>query len=229
MNKEFFTKASVSNRTVQVTDIDAILPAIGDKGEVRVRLPTRRRKTLDERQGELQNRYDTIATLEESIETERKALLDLVKAFRESGTGGMEVVVKNDKIKTLMEKRSSLAHPLRWIEGVEGLNFKDIFESKRDVRKLGHTVFQVKRRVEPIEGLYVDLGRAAEQEALSARATPAAAASEPVTAAAPSISDIVDSITAAATDATKAATTGAIIAQQKKKSYKLKTPGPPLA
>ena len=89
LNKEFFTKASVSNRTVQVTDIDAILPAIGDKGEVRVRLPTRRLKTVDERQGDLQNRYDEIATLEESIETERKTLLDLVKAFRETGTGVM--------------------------------------------------------------------------------------------------------------------------------------------
>ena len=219
MNKEFFTKASVSNRTVQVTDIDAILPALGDKGEVRVRLPTRRLKTVDERQGGLQGRHDEIAAIEISIETERKALLDLVKAFRESGTGGMEVVVKNDKIKTLMEKRSSLAHPLRWIEGVEGLNFKDIFESKRDVRKLGTTVFQVKRRVEPIEGLYVDLGRAAEE---APRVAPTIAST---------LTDVLGSISdaATATGSTDAKAKGAIIAQQKKKSFKLKTPGPPLA
>lgn len=219
MNKEFFTKASVSNRTVQVTDIDAILPAIGDKGEVRVRLPTRRLKTVDERQGDLQNRYEEIATLEESIETERKTLLDLVKAFRETGTGGMEVVIKNDKIKTLMEKRSRLAHPLRWIEGVEGLNFKDIFESKRDVRKLGTTVFQVKRRVEPIEGLYVDLGLGA--------AAPTAAPTVAPTTAVPTISEVFDSILGTPEDSAKAK--GAIIAQQKKKSFKLKTPGPPIA
>ena len=127
----------------------------------------------------------------------------------------MEVVIKNDKIQTLMEKRSRLAHPLRWIEGVEGLNFKDIFESKRDVRKIGYAVFQVKRRVEPIEGLYIDLGRNVKEATLAAPAPPA-----------PSIATTVLDAVAAAT---KAATTGAIIAQQKKKSYKLKTSGPPLA
>jgi len=57
-----------------------------------------------------------------------------------------------------MEKRSSLAYPDKWIEELEGLNFKDVFASKRDVRKIGASVFQVKRRVEPITGLYVDLG-----------------------------------------------------------------------
>jgi hypothetical protein len=40
---------------------------------------------------------------------------------------------------------------------------KDVFESKRDIRKLGKGVLvhQIKRRVEPISSLYIDLEAAA--------------------------------------------------------------------
>jgi hypothetical protein len=71
-----------------------------------------------------------------------------------------------------MEKRSRLSRPQTWIETLAGLSLKDVFASNRDVRKIGDDVFQIKRRVEPLTSLYVDL----EEAAASAEAAATSAA-----------------------------------------------------
>ena len=63
-----------------------------------------------------------------------------------------------------MEKRTKLSRPEIWIETLPGLLLKDVFASKRDVRKIGADVFQIKRRLEPILSLYVDLEAPPVQE-----------------------------------------------------------------
>jgi len=55
------------------------------------------------------------------------------------------------------------------------LSLKDVFESKRDVRKIGAPVYVLKRRLEPISSLYVDLGMAAELAEPEVKAPPLAA------------------------------------------------------
>ena len=110
-----------------------------------------------------------------------------------------------------MNKRSALSRPSQWIEELNGLTLKDVFESKRDVRKIGSTVYQIKRRVEPIESLYVDLGKERNKAVLQKEqitAATLAAALPPATAA------------TAATAATpsEAAKIGAIIKLKKKKT-----------
>jgi len=77
------------------------------------------------------------------------------------GSGASEVVAHNEKIKELMEKRSILSRPERWIESLYGLSYVDVFESKRDQRKIGVPVFNLKHRIEPITSLYADLAQAA--------------------------------------------------------------------
>ena len=143
LDAKFFRKAKKLNRAVEITDNQAFIPAVKDSPEIRVPLPNRRPKTIEERT------------------SERKALLELVKAFKAGGPAS-EVVAQNLKVQALMEKRSSLARPARWIEELSGLSFKDVFASKRDDRKIGAPVYQVKRRLEPITSLYVDLAAAAE-------------------------------------------------------------------
>ena len=125
--------------------------------------------------------------LEDDIEKERKVLLTLVNSFHDGGPAS-EVVAQNLKVKSLMEKRSSLSRPVKWIEELEGISFKDVFASKRDDRKIGAPVYQVKRRVEPISSLYVDLAAAAAAaeplvEAPSLAAAPKPATVKPKTAA----------------------------------------------
>ena len=170
LDAKFFRKARRSNRAVEITDMEAVIPAVKDAAEIRVPLPNRRVRTFDERKEALDARMVQIGALEEEIEVERKKLLELVKAYKLVGAGVPEVVVQNQKIKELMERRSVLARPGVWIEQIDGLTLMDVFESKRDTRKVadGAPVFQVKRRVEPITSLYVDVGLAAAQAVVEA-------------------------------------------------------------
>jgi hypothetical protein len=75
----------------------------------------------------------------------------------------------NLKVQGLVERRSSLVTPQKWIEEIPGLTLKDVFASKRDIRKIGSSVYQIKRRVEPIESLYVDVGAQAEDAVTKAQ------------------------------------------------------------
>ena len=173
LDAKFFRKAKKVNRAVEITDNQAFIPAVKDAPEIRVQLPNRRLKTFEERTAELEERKEQLSTVEDDIEKERKVLLTLVKSFHEGGPAS-EVVAQNLKVKSLMEKRSSLARPLKWIEELEGISFKDVFASKRDDRKIGAPVYQVKRRVEPISSLYVDLAAAAAAAEPDVQAPPLA-------------------------------------------------------
>jgi len=187
VNRAFFKEAKKVNRAIEITDNEAIIPAVKDKTERRAKLPNRRLLTIEERKANLQERAETIAALEEQIETERKVLLESVKSYEATNSGAGAVVAQNLKIKGLMEKRSSISYPEKWIESLEGLSLKDVFASKRDVRKIGADVEQVKHRVEPIISLYVDLDSAvakAESVAPVATAVASAAASAATAAAA---------------------------------------------
>jgi hypothetical protein len=208
LDAKFFRKAKKLNRAVEITDNQAFIPAVKDSPEIRVSLPNRRIKTIEERTSELNERMIELTGVEEQIEVERKALLELVKAFK-SGGPASEVVAQNLKVKALMEKRSSLARPEKWIEDLEGLSFKDVFASKRDDRKIGTPVYQIKRRVEPITSLYVDLAAAA-------------VAAEPVIEA-PELSVVKAPVTAAPKTAAEVAQ-GVIIGQKKKTVIRLGKP-----
>lgn len=170
LDSKFFRKARRSNRAVEITDMEAVIPAVKDAAEIRVPLPNRRIRTFDERKEELDARTVQIRAIEEEIEVERKKLLELVKAYKLVGSGVPDVIAQNQKIKELMERRSALARPGVWIEQIDGLTLVDVFESKRDTRKVadGSPVYQVKRRVEPITSLYVDVGLAAAQAVVQA-------------------------------------------------------------
>jgi hypothetical protein len=215
LDAKFFRKAKKANRAVEITDNQAFIPAVKDAPEIRVALPNRRLKTFEERTAELEERKEQITTVEDDIEKERKTLLTLVKSFNEGGPAS-EVVAQNLKVKSLMEKRSALARPVKWIEELEGITFKDVFASKRDDRKIGAPVYQVKRRVEPISSLYVDLAAAA-------------AAAEPAVEAPPLAT--VKTAKAAAPKTAAEAAQGVIIGQKKtvlkvKKTAAAAPPGP---
>lgn len=171
LDAKFFRKAKKLNRAVEITDNQAIIPAVKDSPEVRVPLPNRRLKTIEERKAEFDERYAQISTLEEEIELERKTLLALVKNHKEGGPAS-EVVAQNLKVLALMERRSALVRPQKWLEEIDGLSLKDVFQSKRDVRKIGSPVYVLKRRLEPITSLYVDLGMAAELAEPEVKAPP---------------------------------------------------------
>ena len=157
VNRDFFKKAKKVDRAIELRDNEAVIPAVKERAEVRARLPNRRLLSVEERKAIIDERTASISVLEEEIEVERKQLLELVKAYTVSNSGASDVVAQNLKIKSLMERRSALSRPQVWIESLDGLTLKDVFASKRDIRKIGSTVFQVKRRVEPIESLYIDL------------------------------------------------------------------------
>lgn len=210
LDAKFFRKAKKLNRAVEITDNQAFIPAVKDSPEIRVPLPNRRPKTIEERTAELNERMVQISTVEEQVEVERKALLELVKAYNGGGPAS-EVVAQNLKVKALMEKRSSLARPSKWIEELDGISFKDVFASKRDDRKIGAPVYQIKRRVEPISSLYVDL--AAE----AAAAEPAVVAPELPAPKAPTVK---------AAKTVAEAAQGAIIGQKKRTVIKLGKPPP---
>jgi hypothetical protein len=212
LDAKFFRKAKKVNRAVEITDNQAFIPAVKDSPEIRVPLPNRRPKTIEERTAELSERIVEISGVEEQIEVERKALLELVKAFK-SGGPASEVVAQNLKVKALMEKRSSLARPAKWIEELEGLSFKDVFASKRDDRKIGTPVYQIKRRVEPISSLYVDLAGEA-------------AAAEPEVIAPALLAPKEPTVKPSAPKTVAEAAQGAIIGQKKRTVIKLGKPLP---
>jgi hypothetical protein len=157
VNRDFFKKAKKVDRAIELRDNEAVIPAVKERAEVRARLPNRRLLSVEERKAIIDERTASISVLEEEIEVERKQLLELVKAYDASHSGASDVVAQNLKIKSLMERRSALSRPQVWIESLDGLTLKDVFASKRDIRKIGSTVYQVKRRVEPISSLYINL------------------------------------------------------------------------
>jgi hypothetical protein len=158
LDVKFFKKAKKVDRAIEITDNEAIIPAVKDSPEIRVKLPNRRLRTIEERKVIQEERVNKLTEVEEEIEVERKRLLTLVKTFNQTNSGASEVVAQNLKIQGLMEKRSAIDRPEKWIEDIAGLTLKDIFESKRDIRKIGSgvVVHQIKRRVEPITSLYID-------------------------------------------------------------------------
>ena len=165
VNRDFFKKAKKVDRAIELRDNEAVIPAVKERAEVRARLPNRRLLSFEERSEIIQQRKEQINTLEEEIEVERKILLEAVKAFETTKSGASDVVSQNIKIHTLIEKRSRLSRPEIWIETISGLTLKDVFASKRDDRKIGADMYQVKRRVEPILSLYVDLEAPAAESA----------------------------------------------------------------
>jgi hypothetical protein len=158
VNRDFFKKAKKVDRAIEIRDNEAVIPAVKDSPEIRVKLPNRRLRTIEERKAIQEERVNKLTEVEEEIEVERKRLLTLVKTFNQTNSGASEVVAQNLKIQGLMEKRSAIDRPEKWIEDIAGLTLKDIFESKRDIRKIGSgvVVHQIKRRVEPITSLYID-------------------------------------------------------------------------
>ena len=219
LDAKFFRRAKKVNRAVEITDAHAYIPAIRDSPEIRVPLPTRRLKTIEERQDVMDKRLEEIGTLDEEIEVERKVLIDLTKKYNAMKSGAAEVVVQNLKIQGLMEKRKALQYPEQYIEAISGVTLKDIFESKRDVRKVAEYIYQVKHRVEPISSLYVDLTGGA-----TGGATGAEEGSEDDVAFAPAASLAAKPKTSE--EVKEQAKVGAIIGQTKK-LLKMKKPSGP--
>ena len=212
LDAKFFRRAKKVNRAVEITDMHAFIPAIKDTPEIRVALPNRRPKTMEERQTAIDSRYEQIAALESEIEVERKQLIELSRTYSTTKSGAADVVVQNLKIQALMEKRKALQYPEIWIESVDGVTLKDIFESKRDTRKIdgGGILQQISHRVEPITSLYVDL-----------TAVPGPGQAEPT--AAQVDEDIELTVPKTVPDAKEQAKVGSII---QKKILKLKKSGP---
>jgi hypothetical protein len=215
LDATFFRKAKRANRAIEITDTEAVIPAVKNSAEIRVALPNRRLKTFEERIESIEENREKISEIEETVEIERKKLLELVKTYKLVGAGVPEVVAQNIKIKELMERRSALARPGVWIEEIKGLTLKDVFESKRDVRKIGVPVYQVKRRVEPITSLYVDIGATAAAATIQAEGVAATAATQVAKMTADAAKTAAEAAKKTA-DATK----GAIIGR--KMTFKLK-------
>jgi hypothetical protein len=214
VNRDFFKKAKKVDRAIELRDNEAVIPAVKERAEVRAKLPNRRLLTIEERSEIVQERMASLKSLEEEIEVERKVLLETVKSFELTKSGASEVVSQNLKIKSLMERRSKLSRPESWIEVLSGLTLKDVFASKRDDRKIGADLFQVKRRVEPILSLYIDLDLAAAATTTdAATATATAADAAPATATATAKPGTLASIAEAAAPLTAAQ--GVIIGQKR--------------
>jgi hypothetical protein len=212
LDAKFFRKAKKVNRAVEITDMQAVIPAVKDSPEIRVPLPNRRPKTMEERGAVLEARFAEISQIEEQIELARRRLMEMTKAYKATaGAGTAEIVVQNLEIQKLMDRRRMLRYPESWIESLGGLSLVDVFASKRDTRKLDGELYQVKNRVEPIESLYVDLGALGEAAEAEAEAEEEVAAS----AAKPSVKKTVTAPTA------EEKAKGAIIASAKK-AFKLK-------
>jgi hypothetical protein len=175
LDRQFFRKVAKTRKRLEFTTTDAILPAVDDQPEIRVPLPNRRELTMEEREALVLARFEQVRELDEKIEDERKKLADAIRQHK-NGTGSVSaVVLLNESVGGMLTQRSLLARPDTWIETVEGLNFKDIFLRARDVRKLGWDLYQLKRRVEPISSLYVDvLGASVAQAPASVAQAPAA-------------------------------------------------------
>jgi hypothetical protein len=170
---------------------------------------------MEERTNELTARYEAIDALEEEIERERKSLLAVTATYRELGSGAADVVVQNQKVRDLMERRKKLAYPQIWIEDLGALGRNEIFESKRDTRKLDNKhVFQIKRRLEPVESLYVDAGK---PEAEILEVAPESGGAVGAAIAPSAVPKTAEEIAA---DEKR----GAIVQQTKKKTFKLAKP-----
>ena len=185
VNRDFFKKAKKVDRAIELRDNEAVIPAVKERAEVRARLPNRRLLTVEERAAILENKRGELSLLEDQIEVERKALLEAVKVYETTKSGAAAVVAQNLKVKELMEKRSAVSRPEIWIESLSGLSLKDVFASKRDDRKIGADVFQVKRRVEPLLSLYVDLEVPSAAAATAAAPGPLAAVASLMVSAEP--------------------------------------------
>jgi len=226
LNAQFFRKAIKSKTAVELTETQAIIPASKAGPEIRVSLPNYRLRTSEERTRAIEERYEQIRVLEGQIEDERKALFALVKTFRELGTGVSDVFDKNSAIQILMDTRSKLAHPQKWIDDLEGVTLQEVFETKRDLGKVKGVVFQVKKRVEPIETLYVTVDEAklesefAEKESKEAEAEEVMA-KEAGSAAVATAKALAASVGPRVLSAAEQATAGAIIGKAKR-SFKLK-------
>jgi hypothetical protein len=230
VNRDFFKKAKKVDRAIELRDNEAVIPAVKERAEVRARLPNRRLLSVEERKAIIDERTASISVLEEEIEVERKQLLELVKAYTVSNSGASDVVAQNLKIKSLMERRSALSRPQVWIESLDGLTLKDVFASKRDIRKIGSTVFQVKRRVEPIESLYIDLESGSGSSSGSSEAT--ATAKGTATGLLGTLASIAPTAAPAPTAATPAEVAQGVIIGQKrviktKKATAAAPAGPP--
>ena len=209
LDRQFFRKVTRRRRTLEFTANEVVLPAVKDEPEIRVALPNRRELTIDERTAILAERTANVMLLDEEIETERKKLAEIVRRYKAGQAAVSEVVILNESVRGLMERRSTLARPDTWIEGDDTLTYKDIFMRERDVRKVKWEVFTLKRRVEPISSLYVDVVGAA---------APAAAPGAPATAA-PAVAPSAP----AAPVAGQAPATGAIIGRRVLKLKKTAT------
>jgi hypothetical protein len=230
LNAQFFRRAIKVRHAVELTETQAIIPASKSGPEIRVSLPNYRLRTAEERQAALEVRYEQIRVLEQQIETERKALFALVATFRDLGTGAADIFEKNQQIQTLMESRSKLAYPDSWIENVEGVSLQDIFETKRDLGMVTGGVRQLKKRVEPIETLYVTMGEAKLEEEYAEKESKEAEADEVMakeagSAAAATSKALAASVGPSLPKPEDKAKQGAIIAKAKK-TFKLKSPPP---
>ncbi len=231
LDAKFFRRAKKLNRAVEITDSHAYIPAVKEDPEIRVPLPNRRPKTMEERQADLDERAEGIGALDEEIEVERRALIDLTRKYITLKSGAADVVVQNLKIQALMEKRKALQYPERFIEEIKGVTLKDIFESKRDMRKVEGGVVLIKHRVEPITSLYVDLTSAATGATTAAVGTEAGGGSDDDGAPASLFSALTATGTAAKATVAKPKTAeeakaGAIIGQTKKVLKLKKTQAP---
>jgi hypothetical protein len=226
LDAKFFRRAKKLNRAVEITDSHAYIPAIRDSPEIRVPLPNRRPKTMEERQAELDERMEEIGKLDEEIEVERRALIDLTRKYTTLKSGAADVVVQNLKIQTLMEKRKALQYPEKFIAQINGITLTDIFQSKRDTRKIaGGVLYQIMHRVEPITSLYIDLTSGSTSEAAAtSEATKDLEGEELSTAVARPVAPLV-----AKPKTAEEAKVGAIIGQTKKVLKLKKAPGAPAA
>ena len=208
LDRQFFRKVTRRRRTLEFTANEVILPAVKDEPEIRVALPNRRERTIDERIANLAERTANVTFLDEEIETERKKLAETVRRYKSGLAAVSEVVILNESVRGLMERRSTLARPDRWIEGDDTLTYKDIFMRERDLKKLKWEVFMLKRRVEPISSLYVDV----VVPVVEGAAAPSAAPVAPAPSAAPVAPAVV-----------QAPATGAIIGRRVLKLKKTAT------
>ena len=208
LDRQFFRKVTRRRRTLEFTTNEVVLPAVKDEPEIRVALPNRRERTIDERIANLAERTANVTFLDEEIETERKKLAEIVRRYKAGQAAVSEVVILNESVRGLMERRSTLARPDRWIEGDDTLTYKDIFMRERDLKKLKWEVFMLKRRVEPISSLYVDV----VVPVVEGAAAPSAAPVAPAPSAAPAAPAVV-----------QAPATGAIIGRRVLKLKKTAT------
>jgi hypothetical protein len=227
LDRQFFRKVAKTRKRLEFTATDAILPAVDDQPEIRVPLPNRRELTMEEREALVLARFEQVRELDEKIEDERKKLADAIRQHK-NGTGSVSaVVLLNESVGGMLTQRSLLARPDTWIETVEGLNFKDIFLRARDVRKLGWDLYQLKRRVEPISSLYVDVLGASDSVAPAGESVAAGAAPAPASVASAPAASVASAPAASVAQAPKQTAATAAIVGKRVLKLKKATPAAP--